>query len=247
MFLLHDSPNSRCQRRSHQIPLQLYQPLRLRRARSHRNARLTHASRPVSLQNRRHHGNRNHQIPPRAQLQKRRRRILHSPRHQYCRQNFIRPPLRLPIPYHEFCQRQPPSSCSRRQFHLRIEREQRRHSIRRRGRIAQIPRHGAPILNLHRAHFPRGCLKCIKTSRQRRPNHFAPRRKPANSNPFRFNRNPANLPHRRNVDYAPLRQPLTQRRIKIRSAGQNPPALGGQKQNRLVQRFWLEIQRRSIP
>ena len=54
--------------------------------------------RVIRLHDRRHHRNGNHQISPRAQLQKCRSRIFHAPRNQHRRQNFVRAPqvLRLP-------------------------------------------------------------------------------------------------------------------------------------------------------
>ncbi len=175
-------------------------------------------------------------------FKKRRSRILHAPGNQHRRQNLIRTPQRLPIPREKLIERHAPCSRRRSQLHLRIQRQQRRNTICRRRRIAQVPRHRAAILNLHRPHFPRRRLERIKTARQGSANHIAPSGQPADPNPFMLSGDAANLTQRSNVDDPSLRQPLAQRRIKIRPPSQNLAARRSQQRNCLVQCFRLEIQ-----
>ena len=70
----------------------------------------------------------------------------------------------LAIAREELRQGHAPRSRRRSQFHFRIQRKQRRHAVRRRRSVAQISRHRAAILNLHRSNFPRRSLERVETS-----------------------------------------------------------------------------------
>ena len=71
-------------------------------------------------------------------------------RHQHRRQNFIRlAATSCDCPTMNCASGMRRAARRRSQFDFGIQRQQRRHAIRRRGRVAQVPRHGAAILDLH--------------------------------------------------------------------------------------------------
>ncbi len=195
-----------------------------------------------SLDDCRNHRNRDHQISPGAQFQKRRRGIFQPPRNQHSSQNFIRPTQRSSISGNKQSEGDSPSTYPGCQLDFRIQRQERRHSIRRRRRVTQVPCNRTPILNLHRADFARSRLERIKATRQGSADHFRPGRQAADPKMVTLNRDSPKLIERRDIDDIALRQPLAQRRIKIRSAGQNLSSGRGQHGDSLIQCSWLEIQ-----
>ena len=218
VFLPHSLPKPLANHRPDQLLLKLAQSSSHRRARSHRDPRISNPARIVHQNHRRDHRNRNHQISARSQLHKRRRRALYHPRHQHRRQQLVCPPLRLPVSHNKFSQRHAPRTRLRNQFYVRIQRQERRHAIRCRGSVAQITRHRTPILNLYRPHLARRSLQRIQTPGKRSADDFAPGRKPANSNPVRLCRNSTQLTKSRNIHHRAANRTVAECRIEIRPA-----------------------------
>ena len=84
------------------------------------------------------------------------------------------PAPRLAIADDEFFQAHGPVAADRRQIHLRIEGQKRRHAIGRRGRVADIAGDGSRVLDLHAAHLPRREFESVNVRRKGRLDDIRP-------------------------------------------------------------------------
>ncbi len=157
------------------------EPLRLRRTRSHRDARLCNQTCAIDLYNGRNHGDRNHQVASGAEFQKADaasssgRGTITLLRISSARRKVFR------LPTMKSRKRNATRSRGRNQFDFGVERKQRRHTVGGRGRIAKIAGDGASILNLNRANFAGGALQRVEATGQRSGNDFAPGGQPADA------------------------------------------------------------------
>jgi hypothetical protein len=130
----------------------------------------------------------------------------------------------------------------RNQFDFRIQRQQRRNTIRSRGRIAKVSRDGAAVLDLDTADFPRRGLQSVKASRQWSLDNFGPGGKPADPDALRIANYAFQFSQTRNVDNGPASRPIPEGREKVGTARQDFTPGSGQSVYSFGERVGPEIQ-----
>ena len=139
------------------------------------------------------------------------------------RHQLIRGQRRLAHPFQERTEGQNPRAAGGAgQFHLRPERQQRRHPVRGGGGIAEIAGNRPRVLDLHAAHGA-GCLfQTVKAARQIGPYQIAPGGGRADAPAVRGSRYPAQTGNAGQVKVVAGVHALARCGKDIRAAGDDP-------------------------
>jgi hypothetical protein len=114
------------------------------------------------------------------------------------------------------------------------QRQQRRHAVGGRRGVAQIARHGAGVLDLHRADLARRRLQPVEGRRQVGADDVGPARARTDRPAAVVAGDTAQRVEPANVEDVVADRPRALRRVEIGAAGQHAPASVGEQGERLV-------------
>src|SRR5882724_6633519 len=247
MFRQSSCAKSVARRDSDQSAFEQCEPARHSRARPDRDTGVGDAACVVRFYHRRYHDNRNHQVTPGSELQKRRCGVIDCAGNNHVGQDLIGTAYRFPISHDEVGQGHAACSHCGDKFYSRIERQQGRHTVSRGGGVTEITAYRTPILYLNSANFAGCALETVEASGQRSGDQLTPGRKAADADVVCFDGDAFDFGEAGYVNNPIMSGSITQRGKEVRAARQNLALIPGQCMKRCVERLGPGIHVGSPP